>query len=75
MRCQCERLHGDTGCCERAILASYCEGLGTFSVCEECEQECLAPYLTSSTLLEEESHQMGCVCADCSGAELTARND
>lgn len=34
-----------------------------------CAPSC--PQVTDS----EPSHQFGCVCADCSGAELTADND
>ena len=39
--------------------------------CEHCSERIESAYAED----EEPRHQRGCICADCSGAELTADND
>lgn len=53
-----------TGLCSRHLaeyIADYGDGVGVELNNDNC-RDC-------------ERHQSGCICADCSGAELTADND
>lgn len=50
-------------------------------LCQEHAAQYLADYEEEATVVEESDcqyctrHQSGCICADCSGAELTSDND
>lgn len=60
--------------CQEVPASVNCNGCGE-PICGRCYSPHLEVCAICAEEDEQEAHRMGCVCCDCSGAELTADND